>query len=252
MCLRKLFEKFRGDNYVEREDEIVREVASGLKDRLYQSNLRYVNIYYSEYSEPTTLENIFNSPDFKKNLVVAAQNKGVPIDSSTEIHFDSVTPAPEGAFEVFKGVKVLASTVKAFQKTIKATLRIYGDSGILEKEVYELDGKVSARYRLGRGENIVLDKGLRRHNDIVVKEVEGDVSAEGSPEYNNRFVSRKQCSIEYSDGRFFLSNEGDDTRILRDDAQIKLLSDLQKIALKDGDIIVLNRKVMLLFNFNKD
>ena len=86
----------------------------------------------------------------------------------------------------------------------------------------------------------------------MIKAVEGDTFQEGCPEHNNLHVSRKQCLIEYHEGKFLLSNEGDDTRILRDEQKIKLLSPLQKVALKDGDIIVLNRKVMLLFNLNKD
>ena len=181
MGLKELIERLRGDNHVEREDEIIGKIASGLKSRLYQSTLRYVNVYYSEHTEPLTLESIFNTPGFKKALVVAAQDRGVPIDSSTEIHFDPITPAPEDAFEVCRGVKVLGTTVKAFLKARKATLRIYGDSGILGQEIYDLDGKKQDRYRVGRGENVVLDNGLRRHNDIVVEAVDGDDAPEGSP-----------------------------------------------------------------------
>lgn len=252
MGLKQLLERLRGDNHVEREDDIIRKIASGLKDRLYQSTLKHVDIYFSEYPEPTTLESIFSTPGFRKDLIVAAQDKGVPIDSSTDIRFDPVTPAPEEAFEVCAGVKVVGSTVKSFPKASNATLKVYGNSGILERATYVLEGKVHSRYKVGRGENVVLDDGLRRHNDIVIKAVEGDAFQEGCPEHNNLHVSRKQCLIEYHEGKFLLSNEGDDTRILRDEQKIKLLSPLQKVALKDGDIIVLNRKVMLLFNLNKD
>ena len=110
---------------------------------------------------------------------------------------------------------------------------------------------LNRRYNIGVGSRPQLDNGSVRYNEIAI-----DDNPE-SPAYEmNKYVSRSHAHIGYSNENGFIlcaetggtPQAGKSTVISRNQQQITLSHSGVSFPLKDGDQIILSKKVILIFS----
>lgn len=247
--------KSLGKNIIEKEATLTNLIIAKLKENS-DGNTKFENKELSIY---IANDNLFFDAlidnKFEESLIAKLDEQlGVSFGRvrlcSGKPNRDLLTT--EIADNIFLHIKSnnLSSTIR------KAVIYSVEGYGSLLESCYHLDSEhiktlPMARYNIGRGKHPIMGVGFPRENHIAIDDNPNCAGA-----VQNQYVSRAHAHITYSDhGGFILHVEHGGTRAAenrthvnhRDGKSTEMLSTMITQPLKDGDYIVLGKRVYLLF-----
>lgn len=243
-----------GSNSIERREEIIQLVVNEFRKNFTGSGVSdFKNIVLELWVLDNVLCHSIKSTDVSKEILVKIDVELGYNLNGVEIMSGPLPSTMIGYKAIGDGIYISIKEVIQKSKLHKASISIYGNSGSLLEYEYILDAEEivklpEKRYNIGIGELSNMDDVIPRINNIVVDDNQDSEYFE-----KNKYVSRAHAHIYYDKG-FLLQVEKGGTRIsgkrthlFREGSSIELNNLKAPILLKDGDIIILSKKVSLLF-----
>lgn len=245
-----------GSNNIERREEVVQLVINEFRKNFIGSGVSdFKNIILELWVLDNVLCHSIKSTDVSNEILVKLDVELGYNLNGVEIMSGPLPSTMVGSKAIGDGIYISLKEVIQKSKLHKASISIYANSGSLLENEYILDAEEivklpEKRYNIGIGQQPNMDGVIPRINNIAIDDNQDTVYFE-----KNKYVSRAHAHIFYDKDKGFLLQvekggtrlSGKRTHLFREGSSIELNNLNAPIILKDGDIIILSKKVSLLF-----